>query len=87
MAAEPYYSAFLGHLAYEGSYSSISITGSKKATANINDLLPGFPSGYIGDRVWTGVDMASKEHEFIIKLSDQDLVYVTDALKHFQSGY
>jgi hypothetical protein len=84
MATAPAYSPIPGHIAHERYYESTSIAESK-TVANITDLLPEFPSQYVGDRVWTGGEMVSKESEYIIKLSDQDLLHILDALKHFQS--
>lgn len=46
--------------------------------------VPGFPSQYTGERVWTGSSMATKEHEWIIVLSDDERDSIIKSLRHFQ---
>lgn len=53
-------------------------------TTALEDVLPGFPSQYDGERVWTGSDMIAKQDEWIVGLTDQDRADVLQALRHFQ---
>jgi hypothetical protein len=50
-------------------------------------VLAGFPAQYEGERVWLGSEMALKEHEFIVILSEEEKAQVQNALRHFQSKY
>lgn len=49
-----------------------------------NEALPGFPSRYIGERVWTGSDIALKQDEWILTLDEADKVHILKALRYFQ---
>lgn len=48
------------------------------------EAMPGFPPRYTGERVWSGPEMALKQHEWIVVLSEQDQVHILEALRHFQ---
>lgn len=53
--------------------------------SKFEEILPGFPPSYTGARVWTGSDMALKQQEWIVTLSEQDQIDVLMALRQFQS--
>jgi len=46
---------------------------------------PGFPVEYTGERVWTGSEMLTKQHEWIVDLTEEDQSHILEALHHFQS--
>ncbi|KAI8952647.1 hypothetical protein F4801DRAFT_199439 [Xylaria longipes] len=46
---------------------------------------PGFPVQYTGERVWSGSEMLTKQHDWIIDLSEEDQNRILEALRHFQS--
>ncbi len=52
---------------------------------NIQVKLDGFPSQYVGERVWAGSDMALKQNEWIVTLSQEEQNQILSALRHFQS--
>jgi hypothetical protein len=52
---------------------------------NIQAKLDGFPAQYVGERVWTGSDMALKQNEWIATLSHEEQNQILSALRHFQS--
>ncbi|KAJ3541802.1 hypothetical protein NM208_g4434 [Fusarium decemcellulare] len=69
-------------------YSSklFEITSTYKPNdADLEQPLPGFPSRYKGERVWTGSEIALKEDEWATVLSEQDQKHIVEALRHFQS--
>lgn len=71
-----YYSSRLSldfHLSIDANHSS-----------TLDDSVPGFPSRYCGERVWTGSEMALKEAEWLTVLSEPDQIHVMEALRDFQ---
>lgn len=62
-----------------------TIAKQRQDRAGTGDVPDGFPSRYTGERVWTGAEMADRQDEWIIQLSEQDLNFVHEALHHFQS--
>lgn len=51
---------------------------------NTDEALSGFPARYDGERVWVGPDMAAKQDEWVVALTDQDKDHILQALRHFQ---
>jgi hypothetical protein len=54
------------------------------STSTAKEVLPGFPTQYTGERVWVGSEMALKQDEWIVTLSEQDQSHILKALRHFQ---
>lgn len=73
------------------SYDSLIDFGSQTSAVEkgdkiiMDDVPPGFPSRFTGDRVWSGLDMVGRQDEWIIQLSKQDHDNIVEALRHFQS--
>ncbi|KAM5343253.1 hypothetical protein ACJ41O_014219 [Fusarium nematophilum] len=55
--------------------------------SDLENPLPGFPPRYEGERVWTGSEMALKEEEWTLVLSEEDQAHVLDALRHFKKTF
>lgn len=56
----------------------------QKTDGQAEELLPGWPSRYTGERVWSGSDMAQEQDKWIKVLSEQDHDSVVKALRYFQ---
>jgi len=54
-------------------------------TPSLDETLPNFPSRYDRERVWVGSEMAAKQDEWIVALTDQDTDHILQALRHFQA--
>ena len=54
------------------------------STSLTEEVLPGFPTQYTGERVWVGSEMALKQDEWIVTLSEQDQSHILKALRHVQ---
>lgn len=50
------------------------------------NLIRGFPARYTGERVWDGSEMALKQHEWVITLSEEELLHIEKALRFFQGN-
>lgn len=72
-------------LTYDSLSWQSTIAKQRQDGAGTGDVPDGFPSRYTGERVWTGAEMADKQDEWIIHLSEKDLNCVHEALRHFQS--
>ncbi|KAI0597496.1 hypothetical protein F4775DRAFT_255975 [Biscogniauxia sp. FL1348] len=72
-------------------YYSLKLSHGAQPSPQQNDMsgfdkaLPGFPARYVGERVWSGPEMARKPHGFITILSETDQNDILEALRHFQS--
>ncbi|KAK3328687.1 hypothetical protein B0T19DRAFT_442576 [Cercophora scortea] len=65
--------------------ADLSLGKAQAGGFSLGEALPGFPDRYSGARVWTGSEMALKQHEWVSILSDQDRAHIQAALRHFQS--
>ncbi|KAK0718698.1 hypothetical protein B0T21DRAFT_338425 [Apiosordaria backusii] len=56
------------------------------ATKVAGEALPGFPSRYDGERVWTGPKWLDPklQQSYIVRINDKDLPEIERALRHFQ---
>lgn len=57
----------------------------QKLDDQAEQLLPGWPSRYTGERVWTGSEMLQQQDKWTILLSEQDHTSIVKALQFFQS--
>ena len=64
---------------FNGTQSSVPVD-----PPNLAEALPGFPPRHDGERVWVGSEMAVKENEWVVVLTDADKDHLVQARRHFQ---
>jgi hypothetical protein len=85
MAAASVQSQGLGYLTFGKHHHDTTSTFRDHNEAKFEKTLPGFPACYTGERVWSGSEMALKQHEWIVILSEQEQLHILNALRFFQS--